>query len=64
MKIEITEYNYFQIAEIISSEIEIRKKQDPVDILANCMYCGVAKIIIQGIYLVPDFFNLKTVISV
>lgn len=50
MKIEITEYNYFQIAEIISSEIEIRKKQDPVDILANCMYCGVAKIIIQGIY--------------
>ncbi len=63
MKIEITAHNGFQIAEIISENIEIKNSQDAVDLIANCRYQGATKMIILDSNLIPDFFDLKSGIA-
>ena len=63
MNIELKEHNGYQIAELVSDDIEIRNSQDAVDLMGNCSYQGATKIIIRERNLTPDFFELRTGIA-
>jgi hypothetical protein len=63
MKIEISQINGVNIAEIVSEDILIKETQDALDIMANSNYQGSWKIIIHEKNIIPDFFDLKTGIA-
>jgi hypothetical protein len=63
MKIEISQINGVEIAEITSEEILIHEVQDALDIMADCGYQGSTKIILQEKNILPAFFDLKTGIA-
>lgn len=60
MNIIINENSGVSIAELVSSEIEIKSSQDAVDLLGNAGYQGAEKVIIHEHNLSPEFFDLKT----
>jgi hypothetical protein len=63
MRIELIDINGTFIAELISDSVEINNAQDALEIMANCSYQGISKIIIHEINVSPDFFELKTGIA-
>lgn len=60
MEIDITEVNGTNFALITSDNIVIGDAQDALDLLANCRYQGVSKMIIHKEHITPQFFDLKT----
>ncbi len=56
-------HNQSKIAEIVSPEVIIRETQDALDIMGNCTYNGIHKIIVYQHQLHPDFFDLKSRIA-
>jgi hypothetical protein len=63
MKIDNLEVNGVQIAQLTGNEIVVRNTRDALDIMGNCTYNGIHKIIIHEHQLVPEFFDLKTGIA-
>ncbi len=59
MRIKTHEINGSQIAEIISDEILIEKRQDGLDLMGNVYYQGFDTIILHKQNLTQDFFDLK-----
>jgi hypothetical protein len=60
MNIEITQVGNVNIAELNSDNVEIKKVQDALDLMANSDYMGARRIIIREHNLTSDFFNLST----
>ena len=63
MEIVIHEINNIKVAEIISDEVLIREIQDALDLMADVDTRGTWKIIIHEKNLVPQFFDLKTILA-
>jgi len=63
MDINLISINDFNIAEIISSIIEINSAQDALDILANCAYQDARRIVMYQENITEDFFDLKTTLA-
>lgn len=63
MEILLHEINNIKVAEIISEEVLIRETQDALDLMADIDTRGTWKIIIREKNLVPQFFDLKTILA-
>ena len=63
MKIETHHINKTKIAEVISTDLLIKKAEDILDLLGNLYYQDFDKIIIHQHHITPDFFDLKTGIA-
>jgi hypothetical protein len=63
MKIEISQVNGVEIAEIISEEVLISEVQDALDIMGECSFMGSNRIIVNKKNIIPGFFDLKTGIA-
>jgi hypothetical protein len=63
MKIEISQVNGVEIAEIISKAVLIREVQDALDIMGECSFQGSNRIIVHEKNIIPGFFDLKTGIA-
>jgi hypothetical protein len=61
--INLLDFNGIQIAELTANEIIIHCTQDALDIMGNCTFNGIHKIIIHQHQLVAEFFDLKTGIA-
>lgn len=62
MEIKVEEAGNRRWAEI-ASDARIEEVQDAVDLLGNCYYQGIDRIILYQHQLVPAFFDLKTGIA-
>lgn len=60
MKTEIISTQGTNIAEITADGIIIRTTQDALDLMVNCIYNGVDRIILYQENIVPEFFDLKS----
>ncbi|MDO1451130.1 DUF4180 domain-containing protein [Rhodocytophaga aerolata] len=60
MRIEIREIKGITLAEVISESLVIGNLQDALELIGNCGYQGVDKVIVQEHNITPDFFDLKT----
>jgi hypothetical protein len=60
MKIEVSQINGINIAEIISESIIIKETQDALDLMAESNYQDSWKIIVHEKNIISDFFDLKT----
>lgn len=63
MKIEISQINGINVAEVTSQSLVISDVQDAVALIGNCGYQGADKIIIYEKNIIPAFFDLKTGIA-
>ncbi|MCK9393315.1 MAG: DUF4180 domain-containing protein [Candidatus Paceibacterota bacterium] len=63
MEINILQFNGVDIAELVSSGIEISKPQDAVDLMAKCMPSRTTRVIVNEKNIIPEFFDLKTKIA-
>ncbi|MBN2522959.1 MAG: DUF4180 domain-containing protein [Bacteroidales bacterium] len=63
MKIETSEVNGTNIAEVASEKIEIKNVQDALDLMGNCDYRGARRIILHKKNISTEFFDLSTGIA-
>ncbi len=63
MNARISHINGITFAEITSDALVIRNLQDALDLIGNCAYQGVSRIIIQEKNILPAFFDLKNGIA-
>jgi hypothetical protein len=61
--IEVVHYKSIPVAQILSTDIVISEIQDAVDIMAEALYLGANRIILNDYNIIPAFFDLKSLLA-